>query len=199
MKQAETMLKTEADAWFERNRDRLGRFDSVSDMIEHIGLKPTNVLEVGCANGWRLAKLRDKYGCNIMGIEPSQKAGIEAAELRVPVMQGTASQLPFLPETFDLIIFGFCLYLTDPEDWLRIAAEADAALAPDGHIIIHDFETFSPHARKYEHQDGMLSYHIEWPDLWRGHPGYHIVRRWFNTGHEATTALKKHLAIEVRP
>jgi len=34
----------------------------------------------------------------------------------------------FAPEKFDLIIFGFCLYLTDWSDWFRIVAEADTVL-----------------------------------------------------------------------
>jgi len=195
--QKEVFLESEGNAWLERNRDKLGQFDSVSDVITEMGLKPTSVLEVGCANGWRLAKLRDAYDCDIMGIDPSIQAGIEAAVLRVPVTQGTASMLPFPPASFDLVIFGFCLYLTDPSDWLRIAAEADTVLRDGGHIIIHDFETFAPHARRYEHCDGIISYHLDWPKLWLGHPGYHVARRFFNTDHEATTALRKSLTLEV--
>jgi SAM-dependent methyltransferase len=198
MKQKYIFLESEGNAWFERNREKLGRDDPVSDLIEHIGLVPTNVLEVGCANGWRLAKLRDKYGCDVMGIEPSLKAGVEAAALGIPVFQTTASTLPFAPETFDLVIFGFCLYLTDPSDWLRIAAEADTVLEEGGHIIIHDFESFAPHARSYKHRDGIVSYHVDWAKLWLGHPGYHVVRRTFSTQHDTVVVLRKALNLEVR-
>src|SRR6266849_4685768 len=191
MKQKDIFLESEGNAWLERNREKLGQFDSISEIIDDMGLKPTSVLEVGCANGWRLAKLRDKYGCEIMGIEPSLQAGIEGAALRVPVMQGTASMLPFPPDMFDLIIFGFCLYLTDPSDWLRIAAEADSILKDGGHIFIHDFETFASHAREYEHRGGILSYHIDWSILWLGHPGYYVERRTFSTQHDTVIALKK--------
>ncbi len=197
MRQADIFLESEGDAWFERNRDRLGQFDSVSEIIEDMGLQPDNVLEVGCANGWRLAKLRDKYNCKVLGLEPSMDAirwGM------VPIFQGTAENLPrSAGEKFDLIIYGFCLYLTDPSDWLRIAADADRVLKDGGHIIIHDFETFAPHARWYEHRDGVLSYHIDWSNLWLGHPGYHLARRTFSTQHDTVIVLKKALSLEVRP
>lgn len=200
MKQKDIFLESEGNAWLERNRDKLGQSDPVSDVIEEAGIRPISVLEVGCANGWRLAKLRDKYGCEIMGVDPSIQAAIEAAALRVPVMQGTAGMLPFPSERFDLIIFGFCLYLTDPCDWLHIAAEADHVLKDGGHIIIHDFETFAPHARWYEHRDGdVLSYHVNWPNLWLGHPGYHVAKRHLYAEGESVTALRKMLSLEVRP
>ena len=200
MRQADIFLESEGNAWFERNRDRLGQFDSVSLMIEDMGLQPSNVLEVGCANGWRLAKLRDKYNCKVLGIEPSKEACIDSGEFKVPVLQTTADILPAAADgIFDLVIYGFCLYLTDPEDWLRIAAEGDRVLKEGGHIIIHDFETFAPHARRYEHRDGVLSYHIDWSNLWLCHPGYHLARRTFSTQHDTVIVLRKALSLEVRP
>src|SRR5882672_10678452 len=177
--QKDIFLESEGNAWLERNRDKLGQSDPVSKIIEDARLPaPTSILEVGCANGWRLANLRDKYDCEVTGVEPSLRACIEAAELKVPVIHGTASMLPFAPEKFDLIIFGFCLYLTDWSDWFRIAAEADTVLRPDGHIIIHDFSIRpdgEAHVRQYGHREGILSYHVDFPSLWLAHPLYSHV------------------------
>jgi SAM-dependent methyltransferase len=199
MRQADIFLESEGDAWFKRNREKLGVFDSVSAIIEDMGLRPNSVLEIGCANGWRLAKLHDAYGCKVLGVDPSEQAGTEAAENGISVRTATAEYLP-TGEIFDLVIYGFCLYLTDPSDWLRIAAEADRVLAVGGHIIIHDFETlFSSHARRYKHRDGVLSYHIDWANLWLGHPGYHVARRTFSTQHDTVIVLRKALTLEVRP
>lgn len=168
----------EGDAWFTRNLGQLGQHDPVTDAIVNAGIKPKYVLEVGCANGWRLNKLRSIFNCGIMGIEPSMKAGIAAAQLRVPVHQMTASCIPVSREGYDLLIYGFCLYLTDPDDWLLIASEGDRALAPGGHIVIHDFITKSSRevfAREYEHRDGVKAYHFDFSSLWRAHPLYEQV------------------------
>lgn len=190
IKQKYLFLGGEGDRWFERNRDRLGEHDPVSDVIETIGIKPQRVLEVGCADGWRLAKLRDKYGCEIMGVEPSRQACIEAAQRRVPAVQSTASSLAVSPP-FDLVIYGFCLYLTDPEDWLQIATESNDVLSPSGHLIIHDFAETRPSARRYEHHTGVLAYHVDFAELWLAHPLYSMVSRSIYPNDEMVTVLKK--------
>jgi SAM-dependent methyltransferase len=175
MKQKDIFLEGEADAWLDRNRDKLGLYDPVSEEIENAGIKPKSVLEIGCANGWRLARLKEKYGCEVTGVEPSLRGCIEGAELGVPIIHGTASMLPFAPGKFDLIIYGFCLYLTDPSDWLRIAAEADTVLKDGGHIIIQDFLPERPFARPYSHHAGILSYHLNFASFWLVNPLYHCV------------------------
>lgn len=176
MKQKYIMLESEGDAWFERNRDQLGLHDPVTDVIGVWTPKPHRILEIGCANGWRLAKLRDRFGCEVYGVEPSLKAAMAAAANRVPVYQQTASCLPVVYGGFDLIIYGFCLYLADPEDWLLIAAEGDRALADGGHIIIHDFDDVE-HVRSeiYKHDQRLKSYHFDFARLWLAHPEFKLV------------------------
>jgi SAM-dependent methyltransferase len=191
MSQADIFLNGEGDAWFIRNKDRLGIRDPVSDIIEQVRITPTNVLEIGCANGWRLAKLRDRYGCKVLGVEPSMAACIEAAKLKVPALHSTAATLPTAFEEFDLVIYGFCLYLTDPSEWFRIVAEGDMVLKPGGHLIVHDFETFIPHSRKYEHCDGVLSYHVEFARMFLSHPLYHLFARRAGDDDDMVTVLKK--------
>lgn len=199
MRQADLFLHSEGDAWLNRNREKLGvSGDPVAHMIDHVGIKPTRVLEIGCSNGWRLAALRDKYRCEVFGVEPSMLACIEAADKRVPVWQMTASTLPEIGPKFDLIIYGFCLYLTDPSDWFNIAAAGDHALAPGGYLIIHDFgdegETF---ARRYEHCDGAFSYHVDFAKLWLAHPLYAPVSRSIQ-GDEMVTVMKKLSVASIR-
>lgn len=207
MRQANIFLEGEGDAWLERNRHALlcrhtrQQHDPVADMIEQMGIKPKRVLEVGCANGWRLAALRDKYGCEVFGVDPSRQACIEAAAFRVPATQSTATTLPETGAPFDLVIYGFCLYLTDPGDWLTIAGAGDQVLAAGGHMIIHDFADVSPpFARKYVHHDDILGYHFYFPELWLSHPVYQIVHCTV-TDDQMVTLLRKHPVkdIEVRP
>jgi SAM-dependent methyltransferase len=191
MMQKHIFLASEGDAWFARNCDRLGERDLVSGVIENAKITPKNVLEIGCANGWRLGRLREKYGCEVTGIEPSLEARTAASCDGIRTINATAAVLPLLKAAFDLVIYGFCLYLTDPEDWLQIAAEGDRVLKPGGYLIIHDFgESGKPFARRYEHCDGVLSYHVDFSKLWLGNPLYFVVTRVI-AGDAMVTVLKK--------
>lgn len=175
-------LSEEGDRWFERNRDK-PREDPVTCCIAaHIRKRPERVLEIGCSDGRRLDIIRQLYGCEIMGVEPSMSAALEAAKLRVPVVQATASS-PAVMGPFDLIIYGFCLYVTDPEDWLIIAAEGDRLLTTGGHIIIQDFgDIDKPRGVPYEHDTRITSWHQDWAKLWLGHPAYELIHRHWTTG-----------------
>lgn len=201
MSQTDIMLESEGDAWLERNRAKLGQHDPVSEVIADLRLQPKRVLEIGCANGWRLARLRAQYGCEVFGVDPSAKAVAEAGGLNsVPAARGTADSLPLGREMFDLVICGFCLYLTDPADWLRIAAEVNRVLTfYTGVLVIHDFavkgESF---ARFYKHNAGVTAYHFDFAKLWLAHPWYMLMERRI-IGDECVTALRKGHLIEERP
>jgi len=191
MTQAQTFIDGEGDAWFARNRERLGQHDPVYERLRARAIVPTRALEVGCANGWRLKKLNEAYGCTVAGVEPS-KAALDATELQVAMLEhGAADVLPWLNSAFDLVIYGFCLYLTDPEDWFTIVAEGDRVLADGGHIVIHDFaDGGNPHALRYEHAEGVLAYHVNFSALWLMHPWYRLVD-WHKDDAELVTILEK--------
>jgi len=202
VRQADIMMETEADRWFERNRANLGARDPVGDVIQDLGIKPASVLEVGAADGWRLAKLRKAFGCKVLGIDPSMQACNRAATRGVPMYQMTANGLPADDRSIDLLIYGFALYLCDPVDWLRIAAEGDRVLRDDGYMVVHDFaESTVPFARRYEHCDGILAYHVDFSKLWLANPLYCAIRRHMIGDDEMVTVLKKRdaSAIVVRP
>jgi len=200
MKQSDIFAESEGDAWLERNRALVGR-DPVGEAIDHLGLKPQRVLEIGCANGWRLAALRAKFDCEVNGVEPSMQGCIDAAIRRVPVWRITAESLPAQDDSFDLVIYGFCLYLTDPADWFRIVAQGDRVLKNGGHLIIHDFfEPTRPFAKRYAHRDDLLAYHVRFSGLWLSHPWYERIHAKAEaTRDECVTVLRKHGVIEVLP
>jgi SAM-dependent methyltransferase len=201
VRQADIFLESEGNAWFDRNWRQVGQRDPVSDLIGEIGLIPTNVLEIGSANGWRLRTLRERYACKILGVEPSLKAGTEAHRLGIPTLRTTADTLPGPADNaFDMVIYGFCLYVTDPEDWFRIAFEGDRVLKEGGHLVIHDFfEGRNLFAREYEHRKGLLSYHFDFAQLWLAHPWYCLVSRRIINADEMVVILKKKPATEVQP
>lgn len=142
--QDEIFATFEGDKWFERNKAALERFDAESDfpirLIELYRLRPRSVLEVGAANGFRLAAIYERYKARVIGIEPSAKA-IRDGRRRFPnveLVRGTASSIP-LNELFDLIIVNFVLHWVDRSNLLRSLAEIDRLLADRGFVIIGDF------------------------------------------------------------
>jgi len=118
--QKDIFLKHEGDQWFARNSAAIDvreneRNDPLNLILTESGILPARVLEVGCSNGWRLGKLRKVWtGACFSGVDPSLKA-IEEGRARYPefdLRQATADNLPFESQSIDLLVFGFCLYLT---------------------------------------------------------------------------------------
>lgn len=166
MKQRDAFLEGEGDAWFQRNTGKAdAQFDSQSDvllteisaLVPHIDAAlPPSILEIGCGDGRRLAWLKDTRKFECFGIEPSERA-VEIARRRgIDVRRGTAEQLPFDNRSFDIVVFGFCLYLCDREDLFRIASEADWVLKSSGWLVLLDFYDTAPSMRAYHHREGFV-------------------------------------------
>lgn len=180
MKQKEIFLQSEGDAWFSRNKQGVaGRKLPDDDALlrEILEFLPVNagevkVLEVGCGDGARLAWLKNNLGADCYGIEPSAQAVAAAQGKGINARQGTADVLPFDSQSFDIVIFGFCLYLCDRDDLFRIASEADRVLRSPGWLMIMDFHDTMPKARTYHHRPGVQSYKMDYRTLFTWHPDY---------------------------
>lgn len=181
--QAQAFLDGVGDDYYQRNKKDFGQRE---DLVEHVlkgsGYKPTSVLEIGSADGWRLKRIQKQFNCRVVGIEPSREA-VRAANMNgVPSAQGAAQDLSmFRPASFDLVIFGYCLWLCNPEDWFFIAGESNRVLVDKGRLIIHD--CIPPRALQYfyappnatEREKKMSSWLADHTQLWRAHPGYKFV------------------------
>ena len=171
-----------ADAWFERNRSKLGSDaelgKSTRFFAEHI--RPgQRVLEVGTSNGHQLHKLQQIAACEAFGIDPSSSA-IANGISRYPGLAlavGTADKLDFPDGFFDAVIFGFCLYLVDRSLLMRSVAEADRVLARGGKLMVVDFDPAVPHRRSFAHQPGLWSYKMGYPNLWLANPDYVLAEK----------------------
>jgi ubiquinone/menaquinone biosynthesis C-methylase UbiE len=108
----------------------------------------------------------------VFGIEPSKKAVAEAVKRGVVAVQGTADFLPYENKSFDILIFGFCLYLCDQHDLFKIAHEADRVLKDDAWLIINDFYYPGSVARDYHHKPGVQSHKMDYRKLFEWHPSY---------------------------
>jgi SAM-dependent methyltransferase len=179
--QKDVFLGGEGDAWYERNLHNLrepGR-DLVLTTLDAIGVVPKSVLEIGCANGYRVANICERFDAAGSGIEPSANA-VADGRTRFPSLSlevGTADALPFADEQFDLVLFGFCLYLVDPRLHLRCVAEADRVLADGGLLLIYDFIEPVPYYNEYAHRPGIRSHKMEFSRFFLASPAYRLLRR----------------------
>ena len=185
MKQKDIFLAGEGNAWLTRNANALSKQslpDSDPLLVELLNLKEQlapvqgggRVLEVGCGSGVRLAWLQQNMGLECHGIDPSEIAVSQANSTNIHAQIGTADQLPFADKSFDIVIFGFCLYLCDRDDLFKIAAEADRVLKNRGWLLIKDFYSPTALAKAYHHKAGVYSYKMDYKTLFTWNPDYSV-------------------------
>lgn len=88
--------KKEANRWVPKTAKKINNI---------IGNKPSRILEVGCAHGYLIAELQDKYGHIVKGIDYSLYA-VKNSEKSVQknIKQGSILELPFRKNSFDAVI-----------------------------------------------------------------------------------------------
>lgn len=176
MGQRETFLNGEGDSYFARNSHmKASPDDPVIAAIEQLGRQPRRILEIGCSNGWRLEYFRDQSS-HCAGVDPSSQA-IESNKSGMDLRVGTAESLPFPDADFDLVIFGFCLYLVDPAHHFKAIAEADRVLKDGGMIANYDFIPPTHYYNDYSHVPGMRSYKMDFSKFFLASPSYALVYR----------------------
>ncbi len=179
--QKKVFLQSEADQWFQRNFSVDGKQEKNKDpllrLAKTLSITPKNVLEIGCSDGWRLNELNQLWQASCRGIDPSFQA-ILAGKKQYPklnLFRATAEQLPFKNQSFDCLIFGFCLYLCDRKDLFKIAYEVDRVLQPGGSILIIDFYSPFAYQNPYHHVPGLFSNKMNYNCLFTWHPEYRLV------------------------
>jgi SAM-dependent methyltransferase len=183
-KQRDIFLGGEGDAYFRRNASAYAARPAGHDGLPLGALKQyvqpgSHVLEVGCANGLNLEALRRERDCLASGIDPSAQA-VETGRRDFPALdlhRGTADALPFADNTFDLLWFGFCLYVTDRALLPRVVAEADRVLKDGGFLAIVDFDPDAPVQRRYRHAEGVNTFKTDHARLFLGFPQYVLVEK----------------------
>lgn len=159
MSQDRIFLEEEGDAWFKRNRAALENEGSadwplrVLDLLGDIeGL--LDVAELGCANGYRLHRMPEKFpqARRFAGVDASITA-IADGRARYPqleLVQGTLAEIP-LQGQFGLVIVNFVLHWVDRETLARSVAEIDRLTRDGGTLILGDFLPDYPQRRRYHH------------------------------------------------
>jgi SAM-dependent methyltransferase len=149
-------MRSEGDRWFERNRLALSGFDAGADLpmrlLELYDLRPESILEIGAANGFRLAAIHMRTAARVVGVEPSTQAILEgkASYPFVTFVRALAHAIP-LRECFDLVIVNFVFHWIDRARLLPAVAEADRMVRDGGFLIIGDFHPANRVRVRYHH------------------------------------------------
>jgi SAM-dependent methyltransferase len=183
--QKRVFLESEGDQWFARNRSALLGDSPERELLldrvaRHLARSRTSdVLEIGCGPGLNLAGLARRASVRARGVDPSQQAVASgmATDATLALRQGTADSLPYDDAAFDMVWFGFCLYLVDRSLLMRCVAEADRVLRDGGALVILDFDPARPTSRAYHHQAGMNSYKMDYASLFLANPAYALVEK----------------------
>ena len=147
---------SEADNYYKRAKmvwaQEKGEDDVVSILMEKEGIIPKKVLDIGCCNGKLLAKIHEKYGSDVTGVEPSKVAISEGKE-KWPFIKyicGTAAALP-KDEKYDLVIINFVFHWIGRNKLFESIYNIDLCLEDGGFLIIGDFYPGSFIKTKYHH------------------------------------------------
>lgn len=134
----------------------------------------SNVLEIGCNYGYNLKylssilnyqiRIEGGGGINAYGIDTSDKA-IDFGRKKwnddsdnIHLLQACSNDLPFCDNQFDVVMIGFCLYIT-PREWISSSLlEIHRVLKNGGFLIITDFDTPVWYKRINKHNEEMSVY-----------------------------------------
>ena len=173
--QHDIFLDGEADNWYDRNeadvRDSY-KGDIMLDYLQSLTLEGMKILDVGCGNGHRLAKILDKKkgGVEAYGIEPSAKAVNAKADERLNLFQGVSHDLSRFPdEMFDIVTVAFVFHWVDRAKLLKTVSEIDRVLKNRGLLAIADFFPTHPQRRTYHRNPelGVYTYKQNYPEIFR--------------------------------
>jgi SAM-dependent methyltransferase len=175
----------EGDNYYGRNRETLKAKSADSDpaigLVRRHGLRPRHVLELGCADGWRLELLRAELGCDAAGIDASREA-IRAGRADYPELElhvGTLAEPGLGQRRFDLVIVYFVFHWNARETLLRACAEIDRLTGDGGHLIVGDFLPARPQRRVYHHAagHGVYTFKQDYPALFTASGLYEELER----------------------
>ncbi|KKN82070.1 hypothetical protein LCGC14_0313370 [marine sediment metagenome] len=170
MNQGDAFRNGEGDAWFHRNKAALDRAEA-DDMPLRLlaeGIPPldhrSTVFEIGCANGWRLRKLYQRYGCHGYGIDVSKAAIQDGYQWPVSLLSiaPASDALHFAPHNIDLTIVYFVFHWIDRVEMMASLESIDSCVPNRGFLLIGDFLPEIPTEVPYHHQEGLFTFKADY-------------------------------------
>jgi len=109
-------------------------------LVDSVRAEPSDVvLDVATGTGLVARALRERYGCEVVGLDRSADM-LSAAAARnghIPLVRARAESLPFPDESFDHLTFTYLMrYVDDPAATIR---ELARVVRPGGRIVALDF------------------------------------------------------------
>jgi len=182
--QDDLFLKGESNKYFQRNFDKIinttRKTDDFYSSFLKMNVKPKSVLELGCANGFRLSWFKEDFNCDCLGIESSTLAIADGRQRfpNITLEHGTFQRIEKTKRTFDLILLGFFIYLIPREKLFKLSFEVDSHLSNNGFIGILDFTSKIPLENEYKHLKGVNSYKFNPTQMFDWNPQYSEVFRY---------------------
>ena len=184
-KQEKEFLKTEGDEWFKRNNHKISdnspEISILCNWLIPFKKQVHNILEIGSGCGNKLSQICWQLDSKGYGVDPSILAVDFANKnygARCKFEVGTADDLPVKRKAFDLIHFGFCLYLVSRNQLAQCLNQVDLLLKSGGFLSIVDFDPRKPHANDYIHVDGLKSYKDNYYKMFCDLGNYSLVNKY---------------------
>jgi ubiquinone/menaquinone biosynthesis C-methylase UbiE len=176
MKQKKIFLKIEGDRYYERNKNIFSKnLEFISKKIITYK-KYGKIIEIGCGDGHLLNKIyKKKRKYSLYGIDPSSQAIKNKFNKHLKLIRGTADNIKFRNNFFDIVIFGFCLYLIDLNLLFKVMFEADRVLKKNGIIVIYDFYNNKSIFKNYAHNKSITTHKMNFSKLFLVNPNYKLI------------------------
>lgn len=202
----------EGNAWFRRNRNSLQNsgssfeVETIKDVLGAFRADINRILEIGCGDGRKVESMANFFQADGIGIDPSSEAVLagnerlrDSGSATVALSVGTADNLPFATGQFDLVHFGFCLYVVSRERIFASLAHADRVLRAGGFLTIFDFDPSVMHRRSYAHQPGIFSHKARYDEWFVGTGHYHLLakRSFSHASNKFSTDENERVAITI--
>ena len=123
----------------------IGGVAATEALLEQVSIRPgMHVLDIGCGIGGTARLIAERFGTSVTGIDLTEEFVAAARALsetvgladRVAFRQGSALDMPFADDSFDLATL-IHVGMNIP-DKARLAAEAARVLRPGGHFVVYD-------------------------------------------------------------
>ena len=165
-------------------RNRNGRINIASDnhpiirIFKEKKLFPKTVLEIGCSTGFILKKIYKITGAKCYGIDISKAAIKEGKKLfkKIELYNGFFERSNLSKKKYDLIIFGFFLFLTHPENILNLFAKVNNSLKINSYLIIYDFYNKYYVKKNYKHDKKLKVYRYDYKKIFLSIPNFQLVK-----------------------
>ena len=157
--------QSDANAWYQRNLNDFELNDiSMLMLTRHIA-SLASVLEIGCADGYRLDRLVDIYRCKASGCDISDVA-IETGKTKYPAVDLQVCDMvkvPYRDGQFELVIArGVLMYLPHKQ---LVKALSEMIRVSSKYILIRDWFADTPFKTEFGFSPGKYIYHHNIPAL----------------------------------